>query len=121
MDPFAALIVTIVGAIVSLLLEIIPGLKDKWSAWKWKPLMLFLGFLLVPAAIFVGKCSLGMDIALPPTVTCTLTGLLYALGYGFLAFMGNQTTFSLVTRKFYNARVRNARQAASGPPLPLRR
>jgi hypothetical protein len=93
----ANLIATIVGILISVGLEVIPGIKEKWSKWKWKPLTLLSMFLLVPAALWVLACPL--NVSVPWAVDCSISGLGAAVVLGLTAFGANQGVFSLVLRK----------------------
>jgi len=100
----ASIIAGIVGAIVSVLLEVVPGLKERWSEWEWKPLTLFGLFEAVPLVAWALTCFAGMAIYDVPD--CTWQGALAVMSVGFVAFMASQTTFTLATRKTENARAR---------------
>ena len=104
MQMSTELLVVLVGALVSLALEIIPGLKDVWSAWAWKPLTLFVGFLIVPALVWALVCYGGIDIGLE--VVCGVQGLLQGLWLGFVAFLGNQAGYTVGVRNTANALAR---------------
>jgi len=98
------IIVVLVGALVSLALEIVPGLKDVWSDWQWKPLTLFVGFLLIPVIVWALVCYGGINVGLD--VTCGVQGLLQGLWLGFIAFLGNQAGYSVGASKTANAQAR---------------
>ena len=97
-------VVVLVGALVSLALEIIPGLKDVWSEWKWKPLTLFVGFLVVPVIVWALVCYGGINVGLE--VICGVQGLLQGLWLGFVAFLGNQAGYTVGVRNTANALAR---------------
>lgn len=101
------LIAMVVGGLVSLALEVIPGLKDKWANWEWKPLSLLVGFLGVPVAIVALVCSFG--ITLPEiSLDCVNLSQTYvnAILLGFISFLGNQGTFYTATHRLPNVRAR---------------
>jgi hypothetical protein len=100
-----ALVATVVGVVVSVALETIPGLKDKWTSWKYKPITMFLLFLLVPVIAWALTCYAGLPLF--TTADCTWQGAVYAAGIGLLAFLANQTTFAVATRNTENAVMRN--------------
>ena len=90
---------SIVNALVSVLLEVVPTLKEKWSEMKYKPLIL-LGFaVVVPVALWALSCYAGMAFV---EVECSWQGAFQMLVAGFVAFLVNQTTFSTQTRKLPN-------------------
>lgn len=94
-----------VGAIISVLLEVVPGLKKVWTNWQWKPLVLFVGFVSLPVIAWALACFAGINV-IPVPVNCGVQGALQAAGVGFAAFLGNQTAFSLVSRETKNAQAR---------------
>ena len=93
----AGLISTIVGMIVSVLLETIPGLKEVWVNWKWKRVVLLAGFVLVPIATWLLICPAGLDVGV--VADCTTQGLLEWAVIGLMAFTGSQTTYLLGVQK----------------------
>ena len=95
----------LVGALVSLFLEIIPGHKDKWSGWEWKPLTLFVGFLVIPTLAWALICYGGIDVGVE--TACGAQGLLQGLYLGFVAFLGNQAGYAVGVRTTANAVARN--------------
>ena len=99
------LLAVLVGALVSLALEIIPGLKEVWSGWRWKPLTLFGGFLVIPMIIWALVCYGDIDVGF--AVVCGVQGLLQSLWLGFIGFLGNQTGYSVGARTTPNAVARN--------------
>lgn len=101
----AEVIATIVGMLVSVLLEVIPGLKDKWSTWEWKRLTLLVGFVLVPVVAWALGCFANITFV-QNSFSCDVQGALTAAGLGFLAFVGNQGAFGFATRELPNAQDR---------------
>lgn len=99
------LIVALVGAFVAVMLEVVPGLKSKWSGWSWKALTLLIVFLGVPAAIWAIVCYGGINVR--TVVLCGVQGLLEALWLGFIAFLGNQVGYTALASKTANAEKRH--------------
>ncbi len=99
-------IASLFGVIVSVVLEMLPWLKDKWTKWKWKPLTLFAGMVALSVGVWALACFAGITLFPKPT-DCGINGALKAAGVGVLAFMANQTTFAVVTRHSANATDRN--------------
>ena len=95
------LIVVLVEALVSLGLEVVPRLKDKWTEWKCKPLTLFVGFLVVPLAAWALFCLGGIELGVE--VFCGVQGALQGLWLEFVAFLGNQAGHAVVVDKTPNA------------------
>lgn len=104
METLTNFIAVIVGALVSVGLEVIPGVKEKWSAWEYKALVLFGLFEIVPVALWVAFCFGGLGLY---EMECGTDGLVRALIAGFVGFMATQTTYAVGTRNTTNAKVRN--------------
>jgi len=101
-------ICAIVNALVSVMLEVVPNLKDKWSGLKYKPLIL-LGFaLVVPVALWALSCYGGLAFI---DVVCSWQGAFQMFVAGFVAFLVNQTAFSTSTRKLPNVQARVVKAA----------
>lgn len=99
------MIALVVGAVVSILVEIIPGFKDVWSEWQWRRASLLGLFLVVPLGAWLLTCSVGLS--LPGEYTCTMQGVLNTVVLGVVAFTGSQTMYLAVTRQSANARARH--------------
>ena len=99
------MIALIVGSIVSILVEIIPGFKEIWSEWEWKRASLFGLFVAVPLGAWVLVCTFGLVI--PGLYLCTNQGILDAVITGIVAFAGSQAMYLAVTRQSANARLRH--------------
>lgn len=95
-----------VGAIVSVLVEIIPGFKEIWSEWEWRRASLLGLFLVVPLGAWLLTCSVGL--VLPGEYICTMQGVLDTVVLGIVAFTGSQTMYLAVTRQSANARARHS-------------
>jgi len=98
----AELLSVAVGAVVSVALEVVPGLKARWSTWQWKPLTLLGLFLALPLAAWALACFAGIML-IPLPALCGVEGGLRAAGLGFLTFLASQTTFAVATRRTENA------------------
>lgn len=101
-------IALVVGGIVSVALEIVPGLRDLWSKWKWRRVSLLGLFLAVPLGAWVLVCAAGL--VLPGAYDCTTQGVFDAAILGLVAFTGSQTAYLVVTRQSANTRARHARE-----------
>jgi len=102
-NEMVVLVWSIVNALVSVLLEVVPGLKDKWSDLSCKPLIL-LGFaLVVPVALWGITCYGNITLV---QVECEWQGAFSMLVAGFTAFLTNQTAFAVGTRNTSNAKAR---------------
>jgi hypothetical protein len=106
------LIAILVGAFVSVLLEMVPYLKQVWDKAPWKPVVLVALFLVVPVGAWALTCYAGLDIT--TGWACTLQGALTALWTGFLALLGNQGMFALGTHRLPQPRERARRERHVG-------
>jgi len=97
----AETVAMIVGAIVSILLEVVPRLKDVWNGWEWRRLTLLGLSLGVPLAIWALVCY--ANVALPFKVTCGGQGAFDAGVLGFITFLSSQTTYLVKARALPNA------------------
>ena len=93
----AELITAVVGAIISVLLEVVPGLKDVWGTLRWKPLIMLGISVLVGAGMWALVCLAGIDIG--TVVDCSKQGVVGALYFGLISFMANQATYAVGARR----------------------
>ena len=100
----AELIAMIVGAIVSILLEVVPKLKDAWSEWEWRRMTLLGLSLGVPLALWALVCYAG--VALPFEVACGGQGAFDAVMLGIISFLSSQTTYLIKSRSLPNSMAR---------------
>lgn len=105
-QAIVAIVQFIIGLVLSLLLEIIPGVKEKWTAWKYKALTLFLLFLAVSIVWWVLGCFANIKWG-SHDLGCDTNGALQAIALGFLGFMSTQTAYGVASRKLPNAVARN--------------
>jgi len=108
----AELVSFVVGVIVSVALEVVPNLKDKWSEWEWKKMTLFMLFMATPMVVTVLSCELGVQLPFevvcdPFEMVCDQQGYVDAFVVGFMGFTGNQTAFLTTTYRTKNAKARN--------------
>ncbi len=101
-------IALVVGAVVSVALETVPGLKTKWANWEWKAMALFILFVGTPLASVLLICSAGFQF--PFTVDCSQQSYFDAVILGFVSFLANQTAFLIGTHRTVNARSRHRTQ-----------
>lgn len=99
------LILMIVGYVVSVLLEVVPGFKDWWSKVEHKRPVLFGLCMGVPVVIWLLICLAGLPI--PIVVACTFMGFVDILAVGLAAFFGSQGGFVTFSQYTPNARARN--------------
>ena len=97
-------IAMIVGAIVSVLVEVVPGLKDTWSKWEWRRMTLLGLSLAVPLGVWGLVCYAG--VVLPFEVGCGGQGAFDAIILGFISFLSGQTTYLVKVRQLPNVVMR---------------
>ena len=102
------MIALVVGSIVSILVEIIPGFKGVWSKWEWRRASLLGLFVVVPLGAWVLVCTFGLVI--PGDYLCTMQGLFDAVVTGIVAFAGSQAVYLALTRQSANAKLRHLYQ-----------
>ena len=105
-------IALVVGGIVSVALEIVPGLRDLWSKWEWRRVTLLGLFLAVSLGAWALVCAAGL--VLPGTYLCTTQGAFDAAVLGLMAFAGSQTMYLVITRQSANARLRRKLRQGTG-------
>jgi hypothetical protein len=98
-------IALVVGFVVSVLAETIPGFKEKWSEWKWKRASLLGLFLVVPLGAWLLSCI--AELTIPGTYLCTTQGVFDTVIMGLVAFAGSQSGYLMVARQSFNARLRH--------------
>jgi hypothetical protein len=101
-------IAAIAGALVSLALEVIPGLKDVWEKTPWKPLILGGFFLVVAAGAWALTCYTNLEIW--QNAFCCFEGLLLALWRGVVAWLASQGIFATAVRHLPGPRERAMRE-----------
>lgn len=99
------MIALVVGGIVSILVEIVPGFKEIWSEWKWRRTSLFGLFVVVPLGAWLLVCTAG--VVIPGEYICAIQGVVDAVITGIVAFAGSQAMYLAVTRQSANARLRH--------------
>lgn len=98
------IVAMIVGAIVSILLEVVPKLKDVWSGWEWRRMTLLGLSLGVPLALWGLVCY--ALVALPFEVACGGQGAFDAVMLGIISFLSSQTTYLMKSRQLPNVLAR---------------
>jgi hypothetical protein len=98
----------IVGGIVSILLEVVPRLKDMWSGWEWRRLTLLGLSLGVPLGAWGLVCLAG--VTLPFEVACGGQGAFDAAVLGIISFLSGQTTYLVKSRGLPNSLARKPSQ-----------
>lgn len=106
----AEYIAAAVAVVVSLLLEVVPGLAEKWNTLDetYKRLAWLAGCLLIPLAIVGAGCA-GLDLGVV-SPGCDVNGAVEALTVGFAAYFASQVTYSVASKRVRRAKIA-ARQA----------
>lgn len=88
----------IVAAVVSLLLEVVPGLSEWWDGLEstWRRLGWLGGSLAVPLVVLGAGCA-GLDLGVAAPA-CDGAGVVEALRLGFTAYFTAQATYAIVSR-----------------------
>lgn len=99
------MIALVVGFVVSILLEIIPGLNLLWTSWRWRRATLLGMSLAIPLIAWQLVCR--VSLSLPGEYICTSQGVLETFITSLVAFAGSQTGYLMVARQSVNARRRH--------------
>lgn len=100
------IVAMIVGAVVSILLEVVPGLKEAWGKWEWRRLTLLGLSLAVPLGAWGLVCLAG--VTLPFEVTCGGQGAFDAALLGIISFLSSQTTYLVKAQSLPNVVARRS-------------
>jgi len=92
----AEVVAAVVTAMISILLEVVPGLAKEWDKIDstYKRLAWLVGCLVVPLAILGAGC-LGLDLGVVAPA-CDKQGAVEALRVGFAAYFTGQVAFAVV-------------------------
>jgi len=99
-----------VAVVVSLLLEVVPGLAEQWNSLDetTKRLAWLAGCLVIPLAIVGAGCA-GLDLGVIAP-GCDAEGVVEALKVGFAGYFAGQVAYMVVSKRVRKAKVA-ARQA----------
>jgi len=89
-------VAAVVTAVISILLEVVPGLAKEWGKIDstYKRLAWLVGCLAVPMAVLGAGC-LGLDLGVVAPA-CDKQGAVEAARIGFAAYFTGQVTFAVV-------------------------
>ena len=92
----AEVVAAVVTAVISILLEVVPGLAKEWDKIDstYKRLAWLVGCLVVPLAVLGAGC-LGLDLGVVAPA-CDKQGAVEALRVGFAAYFTGQATFAVI-------------------------
>jgi len=96
----AELITLVVGILTSILLEVIPKVKDKWAEWEYKPLTMLGASVVVGGGMWALVCLAKLDLKM--LLDCSQQGIITALYLALVSFLGSQTTYSVGVRRLEN-------------------
>ena len=101
-----AVLVAVVGYILSVALEIVPWLKEHWTDWPYKAVSLLGLFIIVGVGWWAIQCWTALPVP-ALDVPCGWEGAVTMVTYALLAWAGSQTGFSTAARYTDNAQERN--------------
>lgn len=55
------MILAALSTVLSILFQVIPGLKDKWEAWKWRQVAVFVACFVLAGVLYV-SCLQGAPV-----------------------------------------------------------
>ena len=95
-----------VAAVVSLLLEVVPGLAKWWAGLDdtQRRLGWLIGCLAIPL-VLVGAGCVGVDLGVVAPA-CDWQGVVEALKLGFAAYFAGQAMYALVGKKVQKLKAR---------------
>jgi len=96
-EPLTAeVIAAVLAGLISVLLEVVPGLAAKWEKIDstYKRLAWLIGCLVIPLAVLGAGC-LGLDLGVIAPA-CDQQGAIEALKIGFAAYFAGQATYTVV-------------------------
>lgn len=98
----ANVVAAVVAGVISLALEIVPGLRDVWQggvSFRYKPLVVFGLCLAVPLLALAASCA-GLDLGTGAVCPADLSqGVLDALLTGVFASAGAFSSYTFVGNK----------------------
>ena len=108
----AEIIAAVMAGIISLMLEVVPGLAEKWQTVgdTWKRLVFLVGCLLIPLAL-VGLGCAGITLGVKPPV-CGKDGVVMAIRLGFVAYFASQAVYTVIGKAARAKRVEARRYKA---------
>jgi len=108
----AEIITAVMAGIISLALEVVPGLAQKWQTFgdTWKRLVFLVGCLLIPLAL-VGLGCAGITLGVKPPA-CGKDGVVMAIRLGFVAYFASQVTYTVISKAVRAKRVEARRYKA---------
>jgi len=110
----AGIIAAVMAGIISLALEVVPGLAEKWQTVgdTWKRLVFLVGCLLIPLALVgLGCAGISLGARAPG---CDKAGVVMAIRLGFVAYVASQLTYVVVGKPVRRARIESRRRKARG-------
>lgn len=92
----AEIIAAVLAGIMSLALEVVPGLAERWQTVSatWKRLIFLVGCLVIPLAL-VGLGCLGLSLGVKAPA-CGKDGVVMAIRLGFVAYFASQATYAVI-------------------------
>lgn len=94
----SSIIAGVIGAILSILVETVPGFDKLWNAWQWKRLTLFVACFVVSFALLL-LCYEGAPVGFECAAPFLWAGLWQAVIAALAAFAGSQIMFIKASRQ----------------------
>lgn len=91
------LVLAVLGVVVSIALEAVPGLADWWAKWEWKRLVWLVGSFVVAFAA-MGLAYAGAPVGFEPPGAFIWDGLFSSILSAIAAFTAGQVTYSVASR-----------------------
>lgn len=106
------IIAAVLAGIMSLALEVVPGLAERWQtvSGTWKRLVFLVGCLVIPLAL-VGLGCVGITVGVKPPA-CGKDGVVMAIRLGFVAYFASQAVYAVVGKAARAKRIKSRRYKA---------
>jgi len=92
------IVAVVIGAIVSLLFEVVPGLKTAWEAWQWKRLTWLVGCFVVAFAL-LALCYAGLSVGFTCAGSWCWPDIQMAVAAALAAFWGGQLSYAAIGQR----------------------
>jgi hypothetical protein len=92
------IVAAVLGAVLSIVLQVVPGLDVLWNDWKYKRATWLGGCLLIPL-IIVGLVYAGAPLGIQLPGPFIWDGLITAIRAGLAAYFMSQVTYATVRPK----------------------
>lgn len=90
-------VLAVLGVIISIALEAVPGLSNWWAAWEWKRAAWLVGCFVVAFAA-MGLAYAGAPVGFDPPGPFVWDGLFASVLSAIAAFTAGQVTYGVASR-----------------------